>query len=80
MNKVFVLQHQHTLPGGEEDLKMIGVYSSEQAAVEAVKRLRGQPGFRDYPNIVEDGDGFYVSRYPIDKDHWAEGYVSTHDA
>jgi hypothetical protein len=78
MRHVYVLQHLHTLPGGEEDVKMIGVYSSEQAAAEAVKRLRTQPGFRDHPDIVQDGDGFYVGRYAIDKDHWAEGYGSPH--
>ena len=47
MDKVFVVQHVHTTKGGEEDIKLIGVYSSEQHAKDAVNRLIKQPGFCD---------------------------------
>ncbi|MCP2080108.1 UNVERIFIED_ORG: hypothetical protein J2W74_001294 [Methylorubrum zatmanii] len=33
-------------------------------------RVKGQPGFRDHP------EGFETSVYPLDKDHWTEGFVS----
>jgi hypothetical protein len=60
---------------------MIGVYRSLQAAHSAVERLQIQPGFRDYPQIVDyeqdnDQQGFHVQEYPLDKDHWCEGYVT----
>ena len=45
MKVVYLLQHLHTLPNGEEDVKNIGIYSSKQAAIDATKRLRTQPGF-----------------------------------
>ena len=65
----FVLEHvRQTLPD-DEDAKLIGVYSSESAAQKAIKRLRRQPGFRDFP------DGFCIDRYRIDEDSWAEGFV-----
>jgi hypothetical protein len=80
MTSVFVLQHVHVIPGGDEDVKMIGVYRSEASARMAVDRLKDQPGFRDLPNIVgseDEGDeGFHISEYTLDKDSWAEGYVS----
>jgi homoserine kinase type II len=80
MNAVWVVQHLHRFPSGEENVKFIGVYRSREAAEAAVGRLRPQPGFRNYPRIVEPGDddeqGFYLSCYPLDKDHWTEGFVT----
>jgi len=80
MKSVFVLQHLHVLPCGEEDVKLIGVYSSKAAAIAAVARLKEQPGFRDLPNIVslgdEDNQGFYIDEYEMDMDNWVEGYVT----
>lgn len=68
---VFVLQHCHDMIDGEEDTKFIDVYSTRAKAQEAIERLRLQPGFKDTP------DDFYIVEYPIDKDHWAEGYVTS---
>lgn len=82
MEDVFVLQHLHVLPNGEESVKLIGVYRSRDAAQQAVERLRVQPGFRDHPRIVDplkadDEQGFHIGAYPLDTDHWPEGYVTT---
>ena len=52
MESVFVLQHLHILPTGEEDVKLLGVYRSLEGAHSAVERLRIQPGFRDHPGIA----------------------------
>jgi hypothetical protein len=80
MKSVFVLHHLHVLPHGEEDVKLIGAYSSKAAAIAAVARLKDQPGFRDFPNIVgpsdEENQGFNIDEYGIDMDHWPEGYVT----
>lgn len=70
MDAVYVVQHVHIINDDEEDVKMIGVYSTEQLAWEAVVRLRLQPGFCDVP------EGFYVSRYELNQDHWTEGFVT----
>lgn len=70
MASVFVLQHVHAVADGDEDVKLIGVYSSRENADAAAARLRDQPGFADAP------DGFHVDEYRLDQDHWAEGFVS----
>ncbi len=67
---VYVLQHVHEFKDGEEDVKMIGVYSTQEQAEAAVGRMRLQPGFSDTPK------GFCIDRYPLDQDHWSEGYIT----
>jgi hypothetical protein len=48
--EVFLVQHVHTLDDDEEeDVKTIGIYSTREAARQAVERLRLRPGFRDAP-------------------------------
>ena len=82
MSKVFVLHHVHAIPDGDEDVKLLGVYSSEQLARQAVSRFNKQPGFRELPEIVtsdsESDEGFHIGEYDLDKDveGWAAGYVS----
>ncbi len=81
VDSVFVVQHLDVLGNGEEDVKLIGVFSSLGAANAAVGRLSGQPGFRDFPSIVEPGksempDGFYIDEYHLDMVHWREGYAT----
>ena len=61
--------------------ELVGVYHSLEAAHSAVERLRTQPGFRDHPRIVDpeqdtDEQGFHIGAYPLDQDHWSEGYVT----
>jgi hypothetical protein len=58
------------MPGGEEDAKLIGVYSTADRANEARQRAASLPGFREHP------EGFVVDRYEIDRDHWPEGFVT----
>ncbi len=70
MSGVFVLQHVHTRGDGEEDVKLIGVYSSLAKARAAQKRLGQMPGF------IDGKDGFHIDEYRIDQDHWIEGFVT----
>jgi len=71
---LFIVQHLHVLDDGEEDVKFIRVYSSKEAAQQAVDRLRLQPGFCDAP------DGFSIDQYPPNEDNWIEGYVTVRHA
>jgi len=78
---VFVVQHLHVHAGGEECVKMIGVYANRSDAEQAVGRLSTQPGFRDYRRVIDplrddDECGFYIDEYKIGEDHWTEGYVT----
>jgi hypothetical protein len=83
MKTVFVLHHLHVLPTGEEDTKLIGTYSSNETARAAVERLKVQPGFCDYPRLIDpltddEDSGFYLDEYEyeLDKDHWREEFVT----
>jgi hypothetical protein len=66
--KVYVLQHVHSLDDGDEDVKFIGVYSSQENARAAIERLSEAPGFCDAPT------GFHIDEYQVDEDQWVEGY------
>jgi hypothetical protein len=74
MASVFLVQHVHELDDDREDVKLIGVYSSQAKAQAAVERLRDAPGFS-----AAQG-GFHIEEYPLDKDHWTEGYISWAEA
>jgi len=82
MKSVFVVKHSRSLSDGQyANIKFIGAYRSWDTAHAAVERLRSQPGFRDFPRLVnplvdDDDQGFYIDEYELDKDHWAEGFVS----
>jgi hypothetical protein len=68
--EVFVLWHVHEFPDGEEDGKLIGIYSSPERAEQAKERALARPGFRDAP------DGFIIDRETVDEDGWLEGYIT----
>lgn len=70
MGAVFLLGHSNDLGNGETDDKLIGVYSSEAEAEAAKVRKLQYEGFRDAP------DGFFISRYELNRDTWSEGYIT----
>ena len=70
MTTVYVLHHVMREFEGDEDAKLIGVYSTEEEAREAIARLSARPGFRENP------EGFSIDPYELDKDHWTEGFVT----
>jgi len=81
MDRVFVLQHLHLLNGDEEDVKLLGVYSSRTSAEAAVERFRLLPGFRDVPGMANPSlpgaaEGFSIDEYELDQDSWDEGFVT----
>jgi hypothetical protein len=67
---VYLLWHSHAFPDGEIDDKLLGVYSSRERAMNRQPEAAKSPGFRDEP------EGFTVSEYQLDDDHWTEGYVT----
>ena len=69
--KVFLLQHIHEMESGEEDIKIIGIYSSEESAKQAITRLSIQPGFSKHIEGIE------IDCYQLDQDHWTEGFITT---
>jgi hypothetical protein len=53
-----------------DDVKLLGVYSTESRAHDRIERARLTPGFSDEP------DCFTVSRYVVDEDTWSEGFAT----
>ncbi len=68
MKSAFVLEHSYEINGNDET-KLIGIYSTNELAEEAILRLKIQPGFRDRP------EDFHISEYELNKDNWVEGYA-----
>ena len=82
MESAFLLQHLHVLPDGSEDLKVIGIYASMESAMSAIERLKSQPGFSDFPDLIDpstdsEPSGFYIDKYILNQDHWSEGFISS---
>lgn len=69
LKRVFIVQHSYDLDGCEET-KLIGVYTTRQAADDAIRRLAVAPGFRDHPT------DFNIDEFRLDADHWSEGFVT----
>ncbi len=81
MESVFLLQHLHVNSDDNECVKTIGIYATRDDAVCAIERLSSEPGFKDYPKLIDpieddEESGFYIDEYEIGKDHWAEGYIT----
>jgi homoserine kinase type II len=72
MDSVFLLWHVRKVEGNEDEL-LIGVYSTEEEATAATERLKGKPGFVDYP------DGFQIHPHRLNRDSWTEGFILTTD-
>ena len=72
MNSVFLLIHSYESEGYDE-IKTIGIYSSQKKAENVVEEYKNILGFKDYPL-----DCFYIAEYEIDKNHWEEGFVKVY--
>lgn len=70
MKSVFILWHSYELNEGEEEIKLLGVFSSEGIAIKKISEYKKLPGFCDHL------DGFEVVSYKIDVDQWKEGFVT----
>lgn len=70
IEKVFILTHVHEAWPGHEDIKIIGIYSTQAKAEAAVARTKLLPGFESVP------EGFHIDVYPLDQDHWVNGYTT----
>ena len=68
--EVVILFHVHELDDGEEDVKIIGVYSGEAEAEAAQVRAATLPGFSDAQ------EGFQIGGYVVNRDYWTEGFVT----
>lgn len=70
MDKVYLLYHIRNEDTDDEDVKLIGIYSSYELARKAQERAKYKPGFIDYP------DDFQIFDAVINRGSWEEGFVS----
>lgn len=52
-----------------DDVKLLGIYSTEEKAEECIVRARLLPGFQDEPEC------FVIVPYLLDDDTWEDGFV-----
>lgn len=71
---VYLLQHSYGY-GKEmefDEVKVLGIYSSEKRAKMAIEQYNKLPGFKEYPN-----ECFYIDSYELDHGEWLEGFETT---
>ena len=76
LSDVFLLWHTHDLTddcGTHEEVKLIGVFSSEGKASEALEQLKDKEGFRDFPVSC-----FETAGMKVDQSSWADGFFTAH--
>ena len=72
MHQVYVLWHTHELKddfGSHDEIKMIGIFSTEEKAQGAIEQLKDQEGFRDYPVSC-----FEIYEQVVDRIGWEAGF------
>jgi hypothetical protein len=67
MTAVFLVQHVRGSQD-DEDVKIIGVFSSKKEADKAIEKAKLLPGFSEEP------DGFCIDRYVLNTSYWQEGF------
>lgn len=75
-DKVYLLRHYYEYDIEDLDIKIdsvkaIGIYNSEEKAMEVKEQIKFNPGFNRYPE-----DCFYIDRYRLNEDHWTEGFIT----
>ncbi len=65
---VHLLQHVAREDTDDEDIKVLGIYSTQEQAEIAIEQLKLLPGFDRYP------DSFHVGKYELDKLEWSRGF------
>lgn len=68
MQIVYLLHHYYETEFGCDEVKILGIFSSQQEAETAIKTYLDLPGFRDRK------DDFYIDAYELNKKRWIEGF------
>ena len=73
---VYLLQHSHLIDDEDDtyDTKIIGIYSSEEIAMNVIKEYKKIIGFNKYP------EDFYIDKYKMDENHWTDGFINFNKA
>lgn len=74
MECVYLLDHVYE-KDGEEVVKFIGAFSSEENAKAVVGKLKNMRGFNRFPE-----ECFVVSRCIVDQYGWSDGFIDWDEA
>ena len=72
--KVYVLWHVYELSddlGEHDEEKLIGIYSTEEKAKEAIQSHKDLDGFKDLPLAC-----FEINEYELDSSDWNDGFTT----
>ncbi|WP_156874073.1 DUF7336 domain-containing protein [Sphingorhabdus lutea] len=67
---VYLVTHAHELEFYAEHEKIIGIYSTQENAEEAINKLKLKAGFCER---IED---FQIEEHIVDEDSWREGFAT----
>ncbi|HYF34258.1 MAG TPA: hypothetical protein VD994_03120 [Prosthecobacter sp.] len=70
MKVVYSLWHRYTTRSWNDVERLLGVYSTRARAEAAIRRLKGQPGFRRRP------DGFEIDDETLDFTQLRQGFIT----
>ncbi len=70
LEEVYVLHHVREYENGGEDVKLLGIFSSERKAEEEIKHYKRLEGFKKHP------EGFSIDKYILNKTEWEEGFIT----
>ena len=73
--KVYVLWHVYELTddfGKHDEEKLIGIYSTEEKARNAIQSHKDLEGFKDLPL-----ECFEIHEYEVDRSSWNDGFNNT---
>ncbi|MFI6169031.1 hypothetical protein ACIBCN_19795 [Nocardia sp. NPDC051052] len=68
MDVLYLLEYYNE--DADEATRIIGLYSTDSAARQAIERLGDRPEFRDRP------EDFHISRVVMDEDDWTSGFFT----
>jgi hypothetical protein len=68
MKSVFLVQHLHTLDDECEDVKIIGIYRTREAALAAIEKVKDQPGFEEFPELRNPLEDYAIIDTDADKE------------
>jgi hypothetical protein len=76
LTDVFLLWHIHDLTddlGTHKEVKLIGIFSSEAKASEAIELVKDKDGFRESPLNC-----FEIVEMKVDQPSWIDGFSTIH--
>jgi hypothetical protein len=76
---IYLLHHITVICEHDEDLKLIGAFSTRGKALEAITRLSSQSGFKGSSKLHReygDESGFYISEVELDHLDWQGGFAT----